>query len=54
MHILLRKMTDVVHQITGPGAALNAMHEVNRATSSMVDVDTQLQRLRPTGTRRAA
>jgi hypothetical protein len=53
---LLRKMTEVVHQATGPGAMLNAMHEIDRAASSVIDVDAQLRRVTPasTHTRQAA
>jgi hypothetical protein len=51
---LLRKITEVVHWATGPGAMLNAMHELDRAASSVVDVDAQLRRVIPTSSRRAA
>jgi hypothetical protein len=54
VRILLRKFTEVVHQATGPGAALNARHELERVTSSVVDVDRQLDRVRASPGRRAA
>jgi hypothetical protein len=50
----LRKITEVVHRITAPGATLNAMHEVDRATSTMVELEAQLRRVRPTSTPQAA
>jgi|HubBroStandDraft_1064217.scaffolds.fasta_scaffold969857_1 hypothetical protein len=45
MRTLLRKMTDLVDRITGPGATLNAMGELDRAASSVMDVDAQLRRV---------
>jgi hypothetical protein len=42
---MLVKMTDLVHRISGPGAALNAMGELDRAASSVLDVDAQLRRV---------
>jgi hypothetical protein len=52
---LLRKITEVVQRATGPGAMLNAMHELDRAASTVVDVDAQLRRvIPPSTTRRAA
>jgi hypothetical protein len=44
--MLLRKITEVVQSVSGPGAALNARHEVDRAVSSRNDVEAQLQRVR--------
>jgi hypothetical protein len=54
VRILLRKITEVVHQATGPGAARNAMHELDRAASSVVNVDAQLDRVCAIASRRAA
>jgi hypothetical protein len=51
---LQRKITEVVHQMTGPGATLNAMRELDRATSSVVDLDAQLSRVVTTSSRQAA
>jgi len=51
---LLRKMTDVVHRMTGAGAMLNAMHELDRFASSIGEVETQLRRVGTTSSPRAA
>jgi hypothetical protein len=54
MRILLQKITEVVHQVSGPGAALNARSELERTTASVMDVDRQLDRVRVASGRRAA
>ena len=54
MQTLLRKITEVVQRMTGAGATLNALHEVDRAASSVIDVDAQLCRMRATSSRQAA
>ena len=38
-------MTDVVERITGAGAVLNAWQELDRAASSLTDLDAQLHRV---------
>jgi len=42
---MLRKMGSVVHRMTGAGAMLNAMRELDRFQSSIGDVETQLRRM---------
>ena len=54
MRKLLRQITEVVHRSMAPGAALNAMHEVERASSSIVELETQLHRVRPSSPPQAA
>jgi len=51
---LLRKMSEVRDRITGAGATLNALHEVDRAAWSLDDLEMQLDRVRGTSSRRAA
>jgi hypothetical protein len=51
---MLRKITEVVHRISAPGATLNAMHEVDRAMSSVVELEAQLRRVRATSSPKAA
>jgi hypothetical protein len=48
---LLRKMNEALERITGTGATLNAWHEMDRAATSVLDLDAQLQRaqLHPVG-----
>jgi hypothetical protein len=48
---LLRKMTEVVPRITGTGAVLNAMDELDRASRSLADLDAQLHRVEAPGRR---
>ena len=43
MRTLLRKMTEALERITGTGATLNAWREVDRAATSVLDLDAQLQ-----------
>jgi hypothetical protein len=45
VQILLRKITEVVQRATGPGAILNAQYEVNRAASSIAEIEAQLYRV---------
>jgi hypothetical protein len=54
MRVLLRKFTEVVHQVSAPGATLNARSELERTTASVMDVDRQLDRVRAASGRRAA
>ena len=54
MRKLPRKITEVVLRLTGPGAALNAWHEVDRAASSIAEVDAQLHRVSAASSQRAA
>jgi hypothetical protein len=54
MQALLQKVVDVVHRVSGTGARLNAMHEVERSASSVVEVEVQLRRICDTSTPRAA
>jgi hypothetical protein len=51
---LLQKMTDVGHRVSGIGARLNAMHELDRSVSSVVEVERQLRRIGATSSPRAA
>jgi hypothetical protein len=51
---LPRKITEVVLRLTGPGATLNAWHEVDRAASSIAEVDAQLHRVSAASSQRAA
>jgi hypothetical protein len=51
---MLRKMTEALQRITGPGAILNAWNELDRATSSVVDVEAQLRRATLSSSRHAA
>jgi hypothetical protein len=50
----MRKITEVVHRMTGVGATLNALHEVDRAALSVIDVDAQLYKMRATSPPQAA
>lgn len=45
MRKLPRKITEVVLRLTGPGATLNAWHEVDRTATSIADVEAQLHRV---------
>jgi hypothetical protein len=54
VHTLLRRMTDVVKGITGTGAVSNARQELDRAASSVIDLDAQLHRVIRISTPRAA
>jgi len=42
---MVRKMKDAIRRMAGEGATLNAMHEIDRAASSVVDLDVQLRRV---------
>ena len=46
---LLRKITEVVPRITGSGATLNAMDELDRASRSLADLEAQLHRVDAAG-----
>ncbi len=48
---LLRKITEVVPRITGSGATLNAMDELDRASRSLADLEAQLHRVDAPGHR---
>jgi hypothetical protein len=50
---LLRKMAEVVHRVSGAGAKLNAMHELERSAASVVEVEVQLKRICNTSPRAA-
>ncbi|HXQ58846.1 MAG TPA: hypothetical protein VN799_02075 [Acidimicrobiales bacterium] len=41
-------------RFTGPGATLNAWHEVDRAASSIAEVEAQLHRVSTPSSQRAA
>jgi hypothetical protein len=45
MRKLLEKLTSAVLLLTGSGAAENARHEVDRASDSVTNIDTQLGRV---------
>jgi hypothetical protein len=51
---LLRKMTEALERITGTGAMLNAWHEMDRAATSVLDLDAQLHRVGGISTPHAA
>jgi hypothetical protein len=54
MQALLQKVADVVRRVSGTGARLNAMHELERSVSSVVEVEVQLRRISDTSSPRAA
>ena len=54
MRTLPRKITEVVLRLTGPGAAQNAWHEVDRNASSIAELDEQLHRVSAASSPRAA
>jgi len=42
---MLRVMAEIVRRVTAPGAALNAMGELDRAATAASEVDAQLRRV---------
>jgi hypothetical protein len=54
VRMLRRKMTEVVRLVTATGATLNARQEVDRATSSVMELDAQLTRVQARSTPEAA
>jgi hypothetical protein len=51
---LLLKMSDLAQRVTVAGATLNAMHEVDRARLSVIEVEAQLRRVRASVVQEAA
>jgi hypothetical protein len=51
---MLDNVTDLVRRITAPGATLNARHEIEQATTSIVDLETQLYRVHSSSPPQAA
>ena len=45
MRKMLRVMAEIVRRVTAPGAALNAMGELDRAATAASEVDAQLRRV---------
>lgn len=51
---ILQSLTLVIDRLAGPGATINARHEVDRASAAINDLDTQLEHVIKPSPRRAA
>jgi len=54
MRMLLRKLVEAAGRLSGPGATHNARLEVDRTTSTIVELERQLDRVGGPDPRRAA